>query len=89
MTATPIHSKTPLSVTLGSVIAVLWTLLAGAVGFIHGITTDHEKRIIILEQKRNADDEMTKATEIRRDRERVEILDALNRIELHLERKLP
>jgi hypothetical protein len=92
MTASPIKSissKTPLNVTLGSVIAVLWTALTGAVGYIHGITTDHEKRIIVLEQKRTADDEQTKGTEIRRDRERTEILEALRRIEDHFDRRTP
>lgn len=91
MSAVPkeITGKTPLNVTLGSVVAVLWTLLTGAVGYIHGITSDHEKRIIVLEQKRNADDEKTRDTEVRRDRERTEILGALRRIEEHLERKFP
>lgn len=84
-----ITSKTPLNVTLGSVIAVLWTALTGAVGYIHGITTDHEKRIIVLEQKRDADDKRTEATERQRDRERTEILEALHRIEDHFERRGP
>ena len=82
-------AKTNLSITLGSVCVVIWTLLAGAIGFIHGITAEHEKRIIILEQKRTADDERTKETETRRDRERTEILGSLRRIEEYLERKFP